>query len=173
MIWRIIETIELETIIALATTTYIVDLPSFFATPSLTNVLNYILTWIWFSRFISIRGPWLPCRLFIHDNFFGSLGIYMSLLEMNLDSLNTFQPMTNLNNGLSLHSCVKSGMLGRFTQLPKSLEINVCNLSRWEHESWDLPLHTMSQTLSPKYDMTVIFGEETWNMCLAIGSKKN
>ena len=28
---------------------------------------------------------------------------------------------------------------------PKSLEVNPCNLSHWEHGSWDLPLHTGSQ----------------------------
>ena len=34
-----------------------------------------------------------------------------------------------------------------------SHEVNPSNLSRREHESWNLPLHTGSQVLSPKYDM--------------------
>ena len=31
---------------------------------------------------------------------------------------------------------------------PKSLNVNPCNLSRWDHGSWDLPLHTWSQVPS-------------------------
>ena len=36
---------------------------------------------------------------------------------------------------------------GRFTHVPspKSVEVNPCNLSRWEQGSWDLPLHKGSQ----------------------------
>ena len=30
---------------------------------------------------------------------------------------------------------------GPFTRGPKSLEVNLCNLSRWEHGSWDLPFY--------------------------------
>jgi hypothetical protein len=37
--------------------------------------------------------------------------------------------------------------------IPKSLEINPCNLNCREHESWDLPIHIGSQVLRPKYDM--------------------
>jgi hypothetical protein len=29
---------------------------------------------------------------------------------------------------------------------PKSLEVNLCNLSRWEHGSWELPLHTVPKS---------------------------
>ena len=36
-----------------------------------------------------------------------------------------------------------------------SLEVDPCNLSRREHGSCDLPLHTGSQVLSPQNDMDV------------------
>ena len=36
---------------------------------------------------------------------------------------------------------------------PMSLEVNPCNLNRWERGSWDLPLHMESQVMSPKYDI--------------------
>ena len=32
---------------------------------------------------------------------------------------------------------------------PKSCEVTPCNLSRWQHGNWDLPLHTGSQVLVP------------------------
>ena len=39
--------------------------------------------------------------------------------------------------------------------VPKSLEVNPSNLNRWQHGSWDLPLHIREQVHvpSPKYDM--------------------
>ena len=39
---------------------------------------------------------------------------------------------------------------------PESLEVNLCNLNRWEHGSWDLPLHV--GVPSPK--------SQVWHGCL-------
>ena len=37
------------------------------------------------------------------------------------------------------------------SQVPKSLEVNMCNLSRWKHGSWDLPLHTGPRSQVPSH----------------------
>ena len=46
-----------------------------------------------------------------------------------------------------------------------------------EHESWDFPLHTWSQVLSPKYDMdtcmTTTFRREAYDLCCELGQAKN
>ena len=51
----------------------------------------------------------------------------------------------------------------------KSLEVNMCNLNRRQHESGDLPLHIGFQVLNPEYDMdaymATLFGGEAWDMC--------
>ena len=39
----------------------------------------------------------------------------------------------------------------------------MCNLMRWEHGSWDLPLHTRSQALSLNYNMDV-YMVHFWDM---------
>ena len=46
---------------------------------------------------------------------------------------------------------------------PKSLAVHPCNLIRWEHGNWDLPLHTVSQALNPS--MTWI---PTWQHFLTV-----
>jgi len=55
----------------------------------------------------------------------------------------------------------------------KSLEVNLCNLSHWEHQSWDLSLHMGSHVLSPKYDMDVymatFLGGEAQDLCWELG----
>ena len=50
----------------------------------------------------------------------------------------------------------------------KSLKVNLCNLNRWEHGSWDLPLHMGSLILSPMYDMTHM---PTWQLFLDVRRK--
>ena len=59
---------------------------------------------------------------------------------------------------------------------PKSLEANPCDLSRWEHGSRDLPLHTGSQVLSPESleaNMCNLNGWEhgSWDLPLHTGFK--
>ena len=60
---------------------------------------------------------------------------------------------------------------------PKSREVNQCNLNRWEHGSWDLPLHTGLQVPSSRYDMDVCmaprFGGEAWDLCWELGRAKS
>ena len=60
---------------------------------------------------------------------------------------------------------------------PKSLEVNMCNLSHWEHESWDLALHTGSQVLSSGYDMdacmATLYEGEAWDLCWELGRAKS
>ena len=59
---------------------------------------------------------------------------------------------------------------------PNSFEVNPSNISRWEHGSWDLSLHTRSQVLSLKYDMNaymiaLFVGEAQglcWELCLSL-----
>jgi hypothetical protein len=59
---------------------------------------------------------------------------------------------------------------------PKSLEVDPCNLSHWEHGSWDLPLHIGSQGLTLKYDMdayiATFFGDEAWDIWWELGRTK-
>ena len=60
---------------------------------------------------------------------------------------------------------------------PKSLEVNPCNLSRWEHGSLDLPLHTRSQNLMSKYDMdaymATFLGGEAQDLWWELGRAKS
>ena len=59
----------------------------------------------------------------------------------------------------------------------KSLEFNPYNLNHWERGSWDLPLHTRFQVLSPKYDMDAYMATlsegEAWDLCRELGREKN
>ena len=45
---------------------------------------------------------------------------------------------------------------------PKSLEINPCNLSCWEHGSWDLPFHTGSHNLKSQLWHGCLHGNTFW-----------
>ena len=106
-----------------------------------------------------------PCKLFIDDNLFKPLGLH--LLEWSeLGRLRPCQSMRDL----------RAGPHGSQVPSPKPLEFNMCNLNRWEHGSWDLPLYTGSQVLSPKYDMdaymTTFFEGETGGLALRVGSSK-
>jgi hypothetical protein len=60
---------------------------------------------------------------------------------------------------------------------PKSHMVNLCNLNRWEHGSWDLPCHTGSQVPRSKYDMdgymATLFRGEAWDLCCKLGWAKS
>ena len=60
---------------------------------------------------------------------------------------------------------------------PKSLEIDLCNLSRWEHGKLKLTTSHGSRVLSPKYDVddyVATFTEaKTWDLCWELGWAKN
>jgi hypothetical protein len=59
----------------------------------------------------------------------------------------------------------------------KLLEVNMCNLHRWEHGSWDLSLQSGFQVLSPNSDMDACMHGPSfrrWGLILVlrIGSSK-
>ena len=78
-----------------------------------------------------------------------------------------------------MHSPIRDQYRSRLVHMgsqvlsPVSLEVNPCNLRCWEHGSWDLPLHTWFQILSPKYDMDAhmarVFEGEAWDLCSELG----
>ena len=61
------------------------------------------------------------------------------------------------------HKCLRIfGFEGWFIWVPKSLEINPCNLSCWEHGSWDLPFHTGSHNLKSQLWHGCLHGNTFW-----------
>ena len=57
---------------------------------------------------------------------------------------------------------------------PESLEVDPCDLGRWERGSWGLPLHMGSQVLISEYDMDVYMatlsgGEACHDLCWELG----
>ena len=67
------------------------------------------------------------------------------------------------------HECCS---LGHFTWNLKS-QVNWCNASCWDHESWDSPLHMGPQVLSPKYEMATLFEGEAWDLSWELGWAKS
>ena len=54
--------------------------------------------------------------------------------------------------------------------------MNLCNLTRWEHGSWDLTLHKGSPILHPKYDTNAYIDNNFWRwssrLLLRVGLSK-
>ena len=81
-----------------------------------------------------------------------------------------------MHRHIGIFSTLRVGSHGSQVIISKSHEVNPCILYCWEHRSWDLPLHTGSQVLSPKYDMdvymTTLFGGKAWDLCCEVGRVK-
>ena len=96
-------------------------------------------------------------------------------LQLHHQSCPSPLPWTSNNHTLVLSKpTLRAGSHRSQVLKLNSLKLNSNNLSHWEYESWDLPLHMGSQVLSLNYDVDVYMATFFWRwssgLVLRVGS---